>query len=402
MHDNNNERLLLLNAAEADRRLGRVRQAMLDNHISELLISDNANVYYLTGRVFRGFVFISLDIDSPIYFVRRPASLSGGNVYAIRKVEEIPAILSSLGLANPTRVALELDTTPYSAVCRVMAAFAMPELQPNGSPVMRAARSVKTPLECDEMRRSGAMQTPVYKNIPSLFREGMTDIELQIEIERELRLRGCLGQFRVSGPEMELFMGNVLTGDNADAPSPYDFAMGGAGLNPSLPVGADGSLVRPGMPVMVDVNGNFTGHMTDMTRTYSYGPISDATALKAHALSIDICHAVAEAARPGVAAADLYNMAADMVKTAQMEPYFMGHRQHAGFIGHGVGIEINEAPVIAPRSRDILAEGNAIALEPKFVIPGIGAVGIENTYLVTDEAAMECITLADEGITDLC
>ena len=111
---------------------------------------------------------------------------------------------------------------------------------------------------------------------------------------------------------------------------------------------------------------------------------------------------MAEAARPGVAAADLYNMAADMVKAAQMEPYFMGHRQHAGFIGHGVGIEINEAPVIAPRSRDILAEGNAIALEPKFVIPGIGAVGIENTYLVTDDAAMECITLADEGITDLC
>ena len=190
MHDNNNERLLLLNAAEADRRLGRVRQAMLDNHISELLISDNANVYYLTGRVFRGFVFISLDIDSPIYFVRRPASLSGGNVYAIRKVEEIPAILSSLCLANPTRVALELDTTPYSAVSRVMAAFAMPELPPNGSPVMRVARSVKTPLECDEMRRSGAMQTLVYKNIPSLFREGMTDIELQIEIERELRLVG--------------------------------------------------------------------------------------------------------------------------------------------------------------------------------------------------------------------
>ena len=76
----------------------------------------------------------------------------------------------------------------------------------------------------------------------------------------------------------------------------------------------------------------------------------------------------------------------------------MGHRQHAGFVGHGVGIEINELPVIAPRSRDILAAGNVIALEPKFVIPGVGAVGIENTYRVTDSGPMERLTDAPEEI----
>lgn len=78
----------------------------------------------------------------------------------------------------------------------------------------------------------------------------------------------------------------------------------------------------------------------------------------------------------------------------------MGHRQKAGFIGHGVGIEVNESPVIAPRSRDVLCEGNVIALEPKFVIPGVGAVGIENTYVVKLEG-MECITKATEEIIAL-
>ena len=78
----------------------------------------------------------------------------------------------------------------------------------------------------------------------------------------------------------------------------------------------------------------------------------------------------------------------------------MGHRQKAGFIGHGVGIEINELPVIAPRSRDILAIGNVIALEPKFVIPSVGAVGVENTYVVTPNG-MECITHAPEEIINL-
>lgn len=84
-----------------------------------------------------------------------------------------------------------------------------------------------------------------------------------------------------------------------------------------------------------------------------------------------------------------------------MEDYYMGHRQHAGFIGHGVGIEINELPVIAPRSRDIIKHNNVIALEPKFVIPGTGAVGIENTYVVTDNG-LQCITNSNENIIDLC
>ncbi len=78
----------------------------------------------------------------------------------------------------------------------------------------------------------------------------------------------------------------------------------------------------------------------------------------------------------------------------------MGYTQKAGFIGHGVGIEINELPVIAPRSRDILQENNVLALEPKFVVPGVGAVGIENTYIVTS-GGLERITDSPEDIISL-
>ena len=78
----------------------------------------------------------------------------------------------------------------------------------------------------------------------------------------------------------------------------------------------------------------------------------------------------------------------------------MGHTQKAGFIGHGVGIEVNELPVLAPRSRDVLEEGNVIAIEPKFVIPHVGAVGIENTYLVRKDG-LECLTKSPEDISEL-
>ena len=70
------------------------------------------------------------------------------------------------------------------------------------------------------------------------------------------------------------------------------------------------------------------------------------------------------------------------------------------FIGHGVGIEVNEAPVLAPRSKDILEGNQVIALEPKFVIPHVGAVGIEDTYMVTPEG-MKAITNAPVEIVSL-
>ena len=153
------------------------------------------------------------------------------------------------------------------------------------------------------------------------------------------------------------------------------------------------------MTVLVDMGGNFTGYMTDMSRTYSRGNISD-LAVKAHQTALEIQEAVIAAALPGAAAADLYCIGTEIAAKAGLEAYFMGHHQQAGFIGHGVGIEINEAPVIAPRSKDILKPGMVFALEPKFVIPHVGAVGVENTFIVT-ESGCEKVTPGKEDIISL-
>ncbi len=392
-----NTEINLLGAEEQGLRLSRVRGLMRSAGIGAALVMDLANIYYLTGRVFRGYIYISDGDDAPIYFVRRPNHLTGRNVYMIRKPEEIAGFLTHAGEVAELDVALELDTVSCSECRRLARAMGMAEPKANLSEIMRRSRAVKTHFEQNLIEASGVKQSLVYERIPHLYREGMTDIEFQIEIERASRLEGCLGQFRIGGNDMELFMGNVLTGDNADTPSPYDFAMGGEGLDPSLPVGANGTLIKPGVPVMVDVNGNYTGYMTDMTRCFCAGEPRP-EAVRANQLSIDICQALAAMMKPGVAAADLYAKALAIATEAGMAESFMGHRFHAGFVGHGLGIEINELPVIAPRSRDVLEEGNVIALEPKFVIPGLGAVGVENTYIVGKDAPARAVTTARENI----
>lgn len=374
-------------------RTQRIADQLKSQGTDAILVSENANLYYTSGRVFCGFTYITADGDVT-YFVRRPVGLTGDNVRYIRKPEQIAELLPQM----PQSIALELDSAPFSTVERLRKVFGDARVA-NGSDILRRCRAVKTPYEIARLTESGVHHAMAYSRIPRIYRGGMTDVELQVEIERVLRNEGCLGQFRIAGGSMELFMGNLLTGENADAPSPYDFAMGGAGLDLSLPVGCNGSAINPGQTVMVDMCGNFTGYMTDMTRVYYVGRL-DPTAAKAHQLSIDIHHRLAQEFHAGCEAKRMWEVAMEMVAEAGMDDYFMGHTQKAGFVGHGVGIEVNELPVLAPRSRDVLEDGNVIAIEPKFVIPHVGAVGIENTYVVRPDR-LECITNAPEPLTEL-
>ncbi len=398
MQRKNEDNLQLWPADEFRLRVAKVAEQMQKQGFDALLVGDNTNLYYLTGRVFCGYVLVVAD-SRVTYFLRRPSVLTGDGIVSIHKPEDMAGHIAGIIPAGG-RVGLMMDDTPCSLVVRFQKMLGDGITTDNGSVVMRSVRAVKTPLEIKMMEESGILQAKVYGEIPKLYVDGMTDLEFQYEIERKLRLEGCLGQFRVSGSELEIFMGNVLTGDNADTPSPYDFAMGGAGANPSLPVGANGTLIKPSKPVMVDMNGNFNGYMTDMTRMYIVGDVPPEAA-EAVRLSADICRAVSEAARPGVACKDLYALAFKMAGDAGMSDYFMGHRYHAGFVGHGIGITVNELPVIAPRSRHIFEAGNTYACEPKFVIPGIGAVGVENTYVVESEGPARCITVLDENIMNL-
>lgn len=384
-------------AKELKLRWDKIQQNMSDIHADGLLICDNVNLYYVSGRIFRGYCYIPVK-GEPIFFVRRPLGLNGTQVVYIRKPEEIGEYLQKNGVAFPDKLLLESDSISYSDYKRYETIFTPKEIL-NGTALLRRCRSIKTPYEIDLIRRSGELHAKAYETIPSLYRKGMTDVEFSIELEHECRKLGSLGIFRIFGQSMEIFMGSVLAGDNADTPSPYDFAMGGAGLDVSLPVGCNGTVLTEGMSLMVDMGGNFTGYMTDMTRTYAIGSVQE-LAMKAHETSIAIHQAIAAKSRPGVAAKDLYELAAEMANNAGLSDYFMGHRQKAGFIGHGVGIEINEAPVLAPRSRDILAEGMVFALEPKFVIPGTGALGIENTYVVTADG-VEKLTIFEEELISL-
>jgi Xaa-Pro aminopeptidase len=227
----------------------------------------------------------------------------------------------------------------------------------------------------------------------------MTDLELQIEIERQMRKNGSLGLFRTFGSNMDIHMGSVLAGENAEAASPFDFALGGAGQDASLPIGANGTVLKDGTAVMVDMAGNYTPYVTDMTRVFAVGKLTD-SAYRAHQVSLSIQNDIETTAKPGTGCADWYRLALKTAEKENLSSLFMGNKQQAKFVGHGIGLQINELPVLTPRSKEELRPGMVFALEPKFVIPGVGAVGIENSFAVT-ETGLEKLTVFEEEIIQL-
>lgn len=375
----------------------RVRRRMLEDGVEACLISSNTNIIYLTGTLFAGFVYI--DSNVTICLVKRPLGMVGENIVYIRKPEQLPEILAERSVRLPKSVWLEEDEMTHSEWLRITKIF--PDAVVSNSTLkIREIRAVKSDFELELVRQGGRRQSEAIKAFPSLFKAGMTDNDFAIEMEREARRRGSLGVVRVFGQSMEIYMGAVLSGENAGTPSVYDFALGGAGLDPTVPVGQNGTPLCEGQTVLVDICGNYNGYHCDQTRVFSVGKTTE-KALYAHQVSIEILNEVALMGVEGVACCELYNKAVEIAKRCGLEDCFMGRRQKAGFVGHGIGLVLNELPVLAPKSKMVLQAGMTIAVEPKFVIDGIGAVGNENTYIVHKESAMESVSLAPEEIVEL-
>lgn len=379
---------------ESQLKFEKIQNILGKENADAAIITSSVNQYWLCGFIFDGYLYITKERE-PILFVRRPSDLIDDRIITIRKPEQIPDLLKEIGLLSPKRVFIEADQLTFNAANRLQAALEMPELL-NISNIIRKIRSIKSVSELNQMRECADIHSKVYKLIPSLYRKGMSDLQLQIEIEREMRLHGSIGIFRSYGENMDIFMGSMLAGNNAQSASPYDYALGGKGISPLLPLGANGTILKPGTTLMVDMAGNYKPYMDDMSRTFVIEHAPD-IAYKAHSISIEIHNEVKKQAKAGLLCSDIYSIAEDIVNSNGLQKYFMGTVQQAKFIGHGVGLEINEPPVITPRSNETLESGMAFALEPKFVLPNIGAVGIENTYIVHNDS-IENITKFEEEL----
>jgi Xaa-Pro aminopeptidase len=223
----------------------------------------------------------------------------------------------------------------------------------------------------------------VYAELPSFVRAGMRELDLSAEVEYRLRKAGNEGSPRTRGFNSHFFIGLAVAGEGAAVPGAFDGPVVGGGLSAANPGGASERPIRPGDPILVDFTSVHGGYVTDMSRIVVIGPLAPELE-RAYEVARAIQDELAASLRPGLPAADLWERAKEMAERAGLGDRFMGPPgDQARFVGHGVGLELDELPVLAPGFKAPLREHQVIALEPKFVFPGQGAVGVENTYAVT-------------------
>ena len=213
--------------------------------------------------------------------------------------------------------------------------------------------------------------------------EGITEIELAGKVEALARKLGHQGIVRMRLWGSELFYGHLMAGPAAAVPSYLASPTGGRSLGPAVAQGPGFRRIRRHEPVLVDYVFAHQGYLSDHTRIFSLGELPEPL-IRAHEAMLRIQAALKDEARPGVDAGRLYETATKMAAELGYADNFMGFgRDRIQFIGHGIGIELDEHPFLAKGQTLELQADMIIALEPKAIFPGIGVVGVENTHRVT-------------------
>nr|WP_245739714.1 Xaa-Pro peptidase family protein [Thermoflavimicrobium dichotomicum] len=386
---------------EIESRLGRFQDFLQQAGIDGALITQNIDLYYLTGTMQNGVLFVPSS-GEPCLYVKK--SVERAKFEASVAVEEMGRF-KELGeklkarFRNGKRLGIEMDVLPYGLAMRYLRFF--PEAEPvDISFSLRQQRAVKSSYEIEQLKEAAKMVHQVIESLPKMIRPGVSELELAANIEYQLRKMGNYGLYRMRAYNQELVLGMVASGAAAATPTYFDGPAGGLGLSTAHPQGASRKILAVGEPILVDISSVWEGYIVDQTRLVVIGDL-EKDLEQAYQVARQILKEVEQMGKPGVAWQDLYLRACEMVKEEGLEKHFMGYcADQARFLGHGVGLELDELPVLAKGFDQPLEEGMVIAIEPKFTFPQRGVVGIENTYLVTKNG-LEAITFASEEIIRL-
>ncbi|MHA2404289.1 MAG: M24 family metallopeptidase [Candidatus Kariarchaeaceae archaeon] len=355
-------------------------------HIDLSIIFGRADLTYYSSIGLDGVILVD---DKMAHYVRR--NLPFAKEESVLDVDLLPSYrkFKDLGkMRKVTSLGLELDLVPFKTVDYITKAFGKPKII-DISTELRLLRSVKSTHEQALMQQAADQTDASFEHAKEVLQVGMTELELSAEIEFFLRKEGHPGYIQT-----RTFHHNyttrayVMTGKSIRSLNSKFGPVTGNGLCRMHINGPSRRKIKRNEPIMIDTTGVYEGYTADETRTFSIGEL-DVELVNAYELAKDIQTKTASLLVDGVPASAVYHELQEMVITSGFEKNFMGSEEDkVEFIGHGVGLEIDELPLIAPSFNEELVEGQIVAIEPKFLFSDPeGGVGIEDTWVVGQQRA---------------
>lgn len=385
--------------SEVDARI-EIFQATLDQMgLDGALVIHHTNLFYLSGTSQSSHLFIPRK-GKPILMVRKSFERACQEspieeILDVKSLKQIPGLLQEKGFTLDN-IGLELDVIPYNTWLMYKKVFSDTHFT-DISDVLKRIRTIKSAFEIDLLQRACMVLDQVFAEVPSWLRQGMTEIELASQFEAGMRRRGYGGCSKMRAFNQDFFMGNVATGSSGAAPTYFDGPVGGCGLTPANnPHGAGWKVIGRNEVVYIDYTCVINGYTADGARMFVIGDVSEQLR-QAHAASLAIQAGLVAMIKPGVLCEDVYAKSVELAGEQGLEFHFMGiGKDRVRFIGHGVGLELDEYPIFAKGVKMPLEAGMTFALEPKFVFAD-GAIGTENTYVLTNDGP-RALTRAPEAI----
>nr|WP_330217444.1 Xaa-Pro peptidase family protein [Methanosphaerula palustris] len=379
--------------------MSRFRTQMDKNHPDWEIVAilGKVDLYYFTGTIQDGILLIPRN-DEAVFWVRQSyeRALDESRSPCIRKMSRYRDIAAVMG-TFPATLYLEMELVTMAQVQRLQKSLNFTDVKAVDAEVA-AVRSVKSGYELSLMEKAGRIHRHVLEDcMPSLLSEGIDEVELNSDLYSLMVKEGHQGIIRFDMFN-EMILGQIGFGVSSIYPTCVNTPGGISGMHPAVPLmGCRERRLRKGDLVVVDIGCGVEGYQTDKTMTYMFGsPIPDA-AVQVHEHCVDIQNELASLLKPGAIPSEIYSTIIDGLSPEFLKD-FMGFGGHqVKFLGHGIGLWIDEKPVIAKGFDEPLEEGMVFALEPKKGIQGVGLVGIENTFVVTPQGG-RCITGDNPGL----
>lgn len=382
-------------------RIKKLQKRMLEGGISAALIKQNVDLFYFSGTMQDSYLLVPAEGEAVLMVrrnterVREESGLK--NIISIKSMRQIPALAHAFG-CRFNSLGIESDVLPAKMYLFLQGLFPNVKLQ-DISQDIRIVRSIKDPLEIAWMRHAAAQLDQVMKKVPEFLVPGMTELELAAELEYRLRLAGHQGYMRMRTWNQEIHFGHVLSGPDGAVPSYFLGTTGGIGM-PGFSHGASEKEILPGEPLSIDFGGCVNGYMIDQTRMFALGSLPEELK-KAFDAVMEIHYGLRKLIKVGETCGSVYEWATEKAAQKGYGDYFLGFGDSKmEFVGHGIGLEVDELPVLSKGNMMLLEPGMVFAVEPKFIFPGVGHIGIEDTCLLT-ESGLEPITVSYDGLTIL-
>lgn len=378
------------------------QRELVNRGLGAALLFYSRDIFYYTGIAQPAFLAVFPDdyrlfVRSGYPYALQTAAIEASHIVEERRLDFIYQEYFSY-LWNK-RLGVELDLLPANNYLAYQKLFQGFELQ-DVSPLILQQRAVKSAFEIEQIRQACRVVEAGQQAIQQELRPGISELELSAVIENSHRLAGHEGDIFLRHPDLPLGMGPISSGANLSDFTGLVYSVSGVGLSAALPIGPSNRVINNGDPVVVDIPSMVNGYHADQSRTYVAGRA--APRLKGLYNDLrEISDHVIDSIKPGMGCDQVYDLALKKAAEMGVQEQFLKFTgdSHCRLIGHGVGIEVNEPPVLIANNRATIPDNAVLAIEMHMLDKRAGVVKIEDTVLISS-AGNEILTKASRDLIE--